>query len=139
MNLERNKILTALRCFSSPPNSCNCVDCYFETEGLCNQNCSTELADVIYAFIFELTEKCKDFEIRALRAEKQADIYQDRCKTIEANTIRKMQERLKTHAHTIISHNPYKYWFANGVLVEDIDHTAKELLEEMPSEEGLPF
>ena len=124
MYLERNKILKALRCFSSTPNSCNCVDCYFETKGLCEQNCSTELADVIYAFIFELTEKCKDFEIRALRAEKQATIYQNRCKTIEANTIRSMQT--KTKEDLIIRYGTLPH---TNYIFKSIDLTAKELLK----------
>ncbi len=62
--LDRNQIIKALRCFSSPPNSCNCIDCYFETDGLCEQNCSTDLADVCLRLIKELTETIESLRKR---------------------------------------------------------------------------
>ena len=36
------------------------------------------------------TEICKNFKIRAWIAEKQADIYQDRCKTIEVKMLKNL-------------------------------------------------
>ena len=70
------------------------------------------------------TEICKDFKTRAWRAEKQADIYQDRCKTIEANTIRSMQTKIKADLikrYGTLPHTNY--------IFKSIDLTAKELLE----------
>lgn len=73
-----------------------------------------------------LTKHLSKEQIAKEKAEAVAEFHRE----LRADTVRKMQERLKTHAHAIISHSPYEYCFGEGVLVEDIDHTAKELLEE---------
>lgn len=55
--MNKEQIIKALECFSLAPNFSSCVGCYFESKGLCTQNCTPELAEVVLKLIKELTEE----------------------------------------------------------------------------------
>lgn len=52
--MNREQIIKALECFSLTSNFSSCTGCYFETKGLCTQNCNPELANVVLKLIKEL-------------------------------------------------------------------------------------
>lgn len=82
MELNREQVIKALKCWTSPAmlENTSCVGCYFETKGLCEQNCTMDLADVALALIKELTEEIKDLEADYDRVYEQAEADIVRCK-----------------------------------------------------------
>lgn len=54
--MNREQIIKALECFSLTPNFSSCIGCYFESKGLCTQNCTPELANVVLRLIKELVD-----------------------------------------------------------------------------------
>lgn len=79
MKSNRENIAKALECCIVQHTECrNCPLLYTACEsGACYKQAKKDAVSLIR----ELTEECKDLEIRALRAENQAGIYRDRWKT----------------------------------------------------------
>ena len=85
--MKREQIIKALECCYGKER---CSDCpFYMGEGI---TCNIGLGYYAYSLIKELTEERKDFEIRALRAENQAGIYQDRYETAKVDNERLTEE-----------------------------------------------
>jgi hypothetical protein len=118
-------------------------DCIFYNGKV--HSCGGTIAKHALALIKELTEECKDFKIRALRAENEAAKYKDRWETsekdfkrladnaaeinrlteklipeIKADTVKKMQEKIRAKSeYGSINISPWQ-----------LDQIAEEMLED---------
>ena len=129
--MEREQIVKALECFTSVADltdwtPSNCVGCYFETQGLCEQNCSSRLADVTLALIRELTEENKRLKEQNAYLVKEAVFSpMERAHNtiaIKADTVRKMAEWFRKE---FLPYTPYVPAEINA----KIDRITKEMLK----------
>lgn len=90
---NREQIIKALEC-------CGHIECPGEPCPYHPLNrCREQLRRDCYAFIKELTEERKDFEIRALSAENEAAKYKDRWETSRKDFERVADENYNLHAY----------------------------------------
>lgn len=104
---EREEIIKALECCSVWENCDGCT--YRNSVAL---GCTSKMMRAALALIKELTEECKDFKIRALRAENEAAKYKDRWETSKKDF-----ERLADENETL--RGLYEY---NSKLAIDAEH-----------------
>ena len=137
MEPNREQIIKALECCTLG----GCHDC----RGCPNGNhllsvCKRIAMEDALSLIKELTEenerlreqneKCQSVALKQedtmqiIAQEKQA--YYDELQTIKADTVRKMQERLKASARTECSITGHRY---SVIAVEDLDRIANDMLE----------
>lgn len=129
MNMNREQIVTALECCvkvgGKTANAHYCNDCPLDGE-----RCALKLPKNALALIRELTEEKERVEKLSEDLGRDVDVklkyileLEDKLETTKADTVQKMQERLKSQS---FAHKN----FGELVYVEDIDQIAKELLEE---------
>lgn len=140
MKLNREQIVKALECQVGTDENHDCRGCYFYNEReLCSENVSEGIATAALNVIRELTEENEGLEVdnehlaivvegklnRAQSLERLVMKLTDKVATVKADTVRKMQERLKGKSYYPRSHSTVRV-----VDEYDIDQIAKELLEE---------
>lgn len=151
MELNIEQVAKALKCWTSPAmlENTSCVGCYFETKGLCEQNCTMDLADAALAIIKELSEENEYLkqqnEIYEVLNKKLADACESYAWTYgtavskelflkkeRTDAVKEMQEKITSRyavskVHYIGHAEPtITYEFTNW----DLDQMVKEILEE---------
>ena len=118
MELNRDQIIKALEC---------CIDVNCGSIAVCPRRenhrneyeCQANLKKDALALIKELTEENAKLAHSCTKLETLYKIESKRVDTVKADTVRKMQERLKAEAG----------YFGRAVAVDVIDQIANELLE----------
>ena len=123
MELNREQIIKALECCSKE----TCEDCPYANEDIFDTSCGINMAKDALALIKELTEENErlraECENQSLLWKKHFEsIYETAKETVKADTVRKMQERIKEHC---IKGGIYPAFVAST-----IDQIAKEMVEE---------
>ena len=122
-NLNAEQVIKAMECCYD--NNLSCIDCPFQASDKYVECAGLTLSAL--SLIKELTE-----ENERLRAEAEnqsilwkqhfESIYETAKETVRADTVRKMQERLKAEVHENVMGRKFIMLY-----VEDIDQIAKEL------------
>jgi len=142
--MDKEKIIKALECFASQPNFSNCVGCYFETKGICEQNCSSDLADIVLQLIKELIKENEDLKYdidsSVILLKKQSEesriehqnqmrmldeIY-DGIVQLRVNIVRKIQEDVAIYFGTYTDKDEVKV----SDVIRVISRITEEILEE---------
>ena len=127
MKLNREQIIKALECcyMQELEHNENCPECHYTD---LYPNCAEYLGKHAFALIKELTEENERLREKADRnlENLKAVLEEISENTIVADTVRKMQERLKTKSKVRIN-----TIFGKCLMLtdEDIDQIAKEMLE----------
>lgn len=119
LKLDREQIVKALECCTSADKNADCpLGCPWGDINACEEN----LMYSALALIRELTEENERLKAENVALENGLEISLHQQKQIEADTVRKMQERLKKKSEIVYGDR--------AVCVELIDQIAKELIQE---------